>query len=84
VRERAEDDRWIGESGLTATNVIGPPHLGPLALCAGVHDDASTDFPKGSLGPNYSRASPQPLPRDFSCAEIERAQAPSTSRHQPA
>jgi hypothetical protein len=35
-----ESERWIGESGLTATNVIGPAQLalGPLVDCAGVGD----------------------------------------------
>jgi hypothetical protein len=49
-----ESERWIGESGLTATNVIGPAHLalGPLVDCAGVGD--ATHQPHCSLGPNYS------------------------------
>jgi hypothetical protein len=35
-----ESERWIGESGLTATNVIGPAQLalGLLVDCAGVGD----------------------------------------------
>jgi hypothetical protein len=45
-----ESERWIGESGLTATNVIGPAQLalGPLVDCAGVakgltrSDDSTT------------------------------------------
>jgi hypothetical protein len=44
-----QSEMWNGESGLTATNVIGPPHLGPLVLCAGVRD-ASTDHVRLSKG----------------------------------
>jgi hypothetical protein len=80
-----QSEMWNGESGLTATNVIGPPHLGPLVLCAGVRD-ASTDHVRPR--PTFQRAhpaqttlskSPQPLPRDFSCAERD-----AHRRQQPA
>jgi hypothetical protein len=59
-----ESERWIGESGLTATNDIGPQHLGPAAgsgpgpLRAGVRDASgrinrlSKDLTR-SPGPNH-------------------------------
>jgi hypothetical protein len=85
-----ESEMWIGESGLTATTVIGPQHLGPLVLCAGVRD-ASTDHVRLSRAKRAHSAqttlstSPQPLPRDFSSRQSERrAQAPSISQHKPA
>jgi hypothetical protein len=83
---------WTGESGLTATNVIGPQHstlalLLALVVCAGVRDAAHQ--------PTFQTPhSPKPLSRRLHIrfrgtsavpSECERrAQAPTISRHTPA
>jgi hypothetical protein len=85
-----ESERWIGESGLTATNVIGPQHLGPTVGSGGLRwrarRSASTDFPNTSLAHSAQTTlstTPQPLPRDFSCAERVR-ETRTGAHHQPA
>jgi heterodisulfide reductase subunit A-like polyferredoxin len=90
-----ESERWIGESGLTATNVIGPQHstlalLLALVVCAGVRDAAhqpTFQTPHSLTRPKLLSRRLHNRFRGTSAVPSEcerRAQAPTISRHTPA